>query len=121
MPPTTRIYAGHDYPPDGSKQLGERCWSLVSEQRANNVHLRSRLEEIAASMSSQMQSHASGDMAEKLMKAFIERRAKRDSSLGAPRLIHPSLQVNICAGKLPEPDEEGRRMLKIPLRVPDGL
>ncbi|TEB23410.1 Metallo-hydrolase/oxidoreductase [Coprinellus micaceus] len=121
MSPNTRIYAGHDYPPEGSKQVGERCWSLVSEQRLKNVHLKARLDEIAASSSPASQTDGSEGLAERLMNAFIEWRAKRDSGLGAPRLIHPSLQVNICAGKLPKPDAQGMRMLKIPLQIPEGL
>lgn len=121
LSPSTRVYAGHDYPPEDSSPVEKRCWSLVSEQREKNVHLKARLDEIRSSSSLQSQGGADEDLAKKLMDSFIEWRAKRDKSLGAPRLIHPSLQVNICAGKLPRADEEGRRMFKIPLKVPEGL
>lgn len=121
LSPSTRVYAGHDYPPEDSSPVEMRCWSLVSEQREKNIHLKARLAEITAASSLHSQGGADEDLAKKLMDAFIEWRAKRDRSLGAPRLIHPSLQVNICAGKLPQPDSEGRRMFKIPLKIPAGL
>ncbi|KAF6766294.1 metallo-beta-lactamase [Ephemerocybe angulata] len=123
MSPNTRVYAGHDYPPPTAASTNEadRCYSLVYEQCEKNVHLKARLQEISASTSLQTQAGPSDDLAEKLMTAFIEWRAKRDRALGAPRLIHPALQINICAGKLPRADSEGRRLLKIPLRIPEGL
>jgi hypothetical protein len=42
-------------------------------------------------------------------------REKRDKGLGAPKLLHPSLQVNLRGGRLPERDEEGRRFMKTPV------
>ena len=48
--------------------------------------------------------------------SFIEWRQQRDATLGAPRLLHPSLQVNIRAGKLPPQDANGRMWFKTPVR-----
>lgn len=44
-------------------------------------------------------------------------RQKRDGTLAAPRLMHPSLQINIRAGRLPEPTASGVRMLCVPLKI----
>ncbi|TFK18213.1 metallo-beta-lactamase [Coprinopsis marcescibilis] len=110
LDPDVQVFAGHDYPPEGEKP-GQRCWSLVSEQRRKNVHLRAR----------RGPEQSAPDAQEKDKDAFIRWRAQRDRTLGAPRLLHPALQVNICAGRLPQPDESGRRMFKIPLKVPEGL
>ncbi len=46
---------------------------------------------------------------------FVDMRTRRDKTLDMPKLIIPSIQVNIRAGHLPEPDETGRRFLKVPL------
>jgi hypothetical protein len=48
---------------------------------------------------------------------FVQRREARDRTLAMPRLIIPSLQVNMKAGRLPEPDAGGKRFLKVPLNV----
>ena len=48
--------------------------------------------------------------------SFVEWRQTRDATLGAPRLLHPSLQVNIRAGKLPPQDASGRIWFKTPVR-----
>jgi hypothetical protein len=49
--------------------------------------------------------------------AFVAMRTKRDTTLGMPKLILPSIQVNIRAGHLPEPESNGTRYLKLPLNV----
>ena len=49
---------------------------------------------------------------------FVARRTARDRTLTAPRLLYPSLQVNIAAGQLPEPESNGRRYLRTPLTTP---
>jgi len=46
---------------------------------------------------------------------FVERREARDATLAMPKLIIPSLQVNMKAGELPAPDESGKRFLKVPI------
>jgi hypothetical protein len=49
--------------------------------------------------------------------AFLEKRTTRDSSLGEPKLLHQSLQVNIRGGRLPRPSAGGQRFLVLPLRL----
>ena len=67
--------------------------TTVGEQKSNNVH---------------MNLSVSRD-------TFIKMRTERDKSLGMPKLILPSIQVNMRAGELPEPEENGVSYLKIPL------
>lgn len=92
MPPTTRICTCHDYQPGGRPLRYE---STVSEQQAANIQLHGRTSK----------------------EEFIAFRAKRDATLAAPVLILPSLQVNIRAGHLPEPESNGMAYLKIPLNA----
>ncbi len=90
LPGETRLYMCHDYPP-GAR--GHKCVSTVAEQIEKNIH-------VAQSRSEQ---------------EFVKLREARDRSLKAPRLILPSLQVNIRAGHLPDPEKNGIAYLKIPL------
>jgi glyoxylase-like metal-dependent hydrolase (beta-lactamase superfamily II) len=90
LPPETRLFLCHDYPPDGR---APRCEWSVAEQRASNVHLRADTSE----------------------QAFIELRRERDAKLPMPALIIPSVQINIRAGCLPEPEDNGTRYLRVPL------
>lgn len=91
LPDETRIFVGHDYKAPGRD---EYAWeTTVGEQKANNVHV--------------------GDGADK--DSFVEMRDTRDASLAMPKLIIPSLQVNMRAGQMPEPDEEGDVFLKVPV------
>ena len=85
------LHMCHDF-----QRNGRQVRSVVSlrEQKAKNIHW--------AGYTSQA--------------ACIEKRQARDANLDAPRLILPSLQVNVRAGHLPEQDKSGRRFLKIPLR-----
>ena len=92
LPNTTRIFTCHDYQPSGRPVLYE---STVGEQKATNIQLNSRTSK----------------------EEFIAFRAKRDETLAAPILILPSLQVNIRAGHLPEPESNGITYLKIPVNV----
>jgi len=92
LPNTTRIFTCHDYQPGGRLVLYE---STVGEQKATNIQLNSRTSK----------------------EEFIAFRAKRDKTLAAPILILPSLQVNIRAGHLPEPESNGITYLKIPVNV----
>ncbi|PCH43854.1 Metallo-hydrolase/oxidoreductase [Wolfiporia cocos MD-104 SS10] len=89
LPTAYRLFVGHDYPQDRD----QTCWSTVEEQRERNKHLKL------------------GTDAE----TFIKWRKERDAVLGAPKLLHPSLQVNIRAGKLPPKDAQGRVFFKIPI------
>lgn len=94
LPGETRIFTGHDYQPEGRAPRWE---STVAEQKADNSHI------------------AGVDEA-----TFIALREARDKSLPMPKLILHALQVNIAGGRLPEPEENGRRYLKIPIDALGG-
>ena len=90
LPEETRLFTGHDYQPGGREPLWE---STVAEQKAKNSHM----------------------SVYKTEEAFIAARTARDATLPMPKLILQALQVNTNAGRLPEPEANGRRYLKIPL------
>lgn len=90
LPGDTRLFMCHDYPPAGRKP---QAACTVAEQRAANLHVRDGIGELD----------------------FIALRSQRDATLEMPNLLLPSIQVNIRAGVLPEPEANGRRYLKIPL------
>lgn len=90
LPPQTRLFMCHDYGPNGREIRWE---TTVAEQREHNIHVRDGISE----------------------DEFVAMREKRDATLAMPRLIIPSLQVNMKAGELPKPDESGKRFLKVPL------
>jgi glyoxylase-like metal-dependent hydrolase (beta-lactamase superfamily II) len=90
LPDETRLFTGHDYMPGGRAPAWE---STVAEQRVCNVHLQ------------QAQSE----------QEFVALREARDATLPLPKLILHALQVNIAGGRLPTPEDNGRRYLKIPL------
>ncbi|MCH2095765.1 MAG: MBL fold metallo-hydrolase [Rhodobacteraceae bacterium] len=91
LPDDTRIFVGHDYKAPGREKY---AWeTTVRDQRARNVHV------------------GDGTSAED----FIAMREARDATLPMPRLIIPSLQVNMRAGNMPEPDKDGTVFLKVPV------
>ena len=91
LPGDTRLFMCHDYKAPGRDVY---AWETsVDEQRASNIHINEKV---------------SRD-------EFIEMREGRDSQLGMPKLILPSLQVNLRAGQLPDPEDNDIRYLKIPL------
>ena len=92
LPVNTLLYMCHDYQPGGREV---QFVSTVADQRARNVHVRNGISE----------------------EEFVAMRIKRDASMGMPTLILPSVQVNMRAGHLPEPESNGTRYLKIPLDV----
>ena len=95
LPGETRVFTGHDYQPGGREPLWE---STIAEQKAENIHLtRYRTEE-----------------------DYVAAREARDKSLPMPKLILHSLQINTNGGRLPEPESNGRRYLKIPLDLLTG-
>ncbi|MGQ7261017.1 MBL fold metallo-hydrolase [Vreelandella sp. V005] len=94
LPVTTRLFTGHDYMPDDREPQWE---SSVDEQRANNPHLVGKSEE-----------------------EYIALRHQRDSELPMPKLMLHALQVNTRGGRLPEPEANGKRYLKIPLDALEG-
>jgi len=89
LPDETRIFTGHDYQPGGRKPLWE---STVAQQKASNPHIAGITES-----------------------DYIALRETRDKTLPMPKLILHALQVNIRGGRLPEPEANQRRYLKIPL------
>jgi glyoxylase-like metal-dependent hydrolase (beta-lactamase superfamily II) len=93
LPDATRIFTCHDYKAEGRDHY---AWeSTVGEQKARNVHV------------------GAGHSKEE----FVARRNARDATLGMPKLILPSLQVNMRAGKFPAPEDNGVSYLKIPLNT----
>lgn len=97
LPPQTRLFMCHDYKTAARNQY---AWeSTVAQQREQNVHANDGVSE----------------------SAFVEMRHSRDATLATPDLLLPSIQVNVCAGRLPQPEANGVRYLKTPLRIPDAL
>lgn len=94
LPEDTKIWTGHDYP---SENRNATPFTTVKQHHEKNKHVGSGVR----------------------MEEFVELRRKRDAELGAPRLLHQSLQINIRGGRMPEKDEGGRRMLRMPLKMPD--
>ena len=91
LPGDTRLFMCHDYKAPGRDVY---AWETsVSAQRADNIHINDGVAE----------------------DDFVAMREGRDSQLGMPRLILPSIQVNVCAGRLPDPEDNGVRYLKLPL------
>ena len=91
LPPETRIFVGHDYLPAGRNHF---LWeTTVAEERARNIHIHDGVSE----------------------DDFVALRDARDRTLAAPRLILPSLQVNIRAGALPPAEPDGQVYLKLPV------
>ena len=92
LPPETRVFVGHDYAP------GDRSFeweTTVAQQRAENKHARDGVDEAE----------------------FVKMRSVRDAELALPRLILPSVQVNIRGGSLPPAESNGLSYLKIPLNA----
>ncbi len=93
LPDETRIFVGHDYKAPGRDEF---AWeTTVGEQKALNVHI--------------------GEG--RPMEDFVAMREERDAKLGMPRLILPSLQTNMRAGHMPEPEENGQRYFKVPINT----
>ncbi len=91
LPEATRIFVGHDYKAPGREDY---AWeTTVGEQKARNVHV--------------------GGGATK--DSFVEMRNARDATLAMPKLIIPSLQVNMRAGQMPPADKDGKVFLKVPV------
>ena len=89
LPDETRLFMCHDYGPNGRAIQWE---TTVAEQKADNIHV------------------GGG----KTREEFIKFRTTRDAQLSMPKLIIPSLQVNMRAGEIPT-DENGNQMLKVPV------
>jgi glyoxylase-like metal-dependent hydrolase (beta-lactamase superfamily II) len=90
LPDATRLFIGHDYRPDGREA---QCEATVAQHRAGNIHLKDGFDRAA----------------------FVAHRDARDATLPLPKLMLAALQANIRGGRLPEPEADGNRYLKIPL------
>lgn len=93
LPPATRLFMCHDYLPAGRS---EYVWeTTVAAERAGNIHVHDGISE----------------------DEFVAMREARDATLAMPRLILPSVQVNMRAGHLPPPDDNGIVYLKLPVNA----
>ena len=90
LPDATRVFVCHDYGPNGRAVA---CETSIGEQKRSNIHVRDGIAEAE----------------------FVRMREARDATLAMPTLILPSVQVNIRAGALPDPDANGARYLKLPI------
>ena len=93
LPDQTRLLLCHDYKAPGRDQF---CWETnVADEKAHNIHVHDGVGE----------------------ESFVAMRKARDAGLDMPRLILPSIQVNMRAGRFPEPESNGTRYLKLPLDI----
>ena len=90
LPPETRLFICHDYGPGGRPIAWE---TTVAEERARNVHVHEGVSE----------------------PEFVRMRSERDKQLAVPTLLMPSIQVNMRAGELPPPEDNGVSYIKIPI------
>ncbi|RYH05061.1 MAG: MBL fold metallo-hydrolase [Alphaproteobacteria bacterium] len=90
LPGETRLFMCHDYGPNGRDIRWE---ATVADERDHNVHVRDGIGE----------------------DEFVQMREARDATLAMPRLIIPSLQVNMRGGRLPPKDDDGKVFLKVPV------
>lgn len=103
LPPDTRLYTGHDYPPtdriDDEGTGKPKAFATVQEHKASNKHVKNGT----------------------LESSFVDWRTQRDAGLNEPRLINQALQFNIRAGSLPKRSSAGDRLIHVPLKVPERL
>jgi glyoxylase-like metal-dependent hydrolase (beta-lactamase superfamily II) len=88
---TTRVFVCHDYLPQGRTDY--RYESSIAEQKQHNIHIHTGITE----------------------QSFIDMRNRRDATLNKPELLLPSVQINMRAGDMPEPEDNGISYLKIPM------
>ena len=93
LPDQTRLYLCHDYKAPGRDEY--RWETTVGEEKAANIHVHDGISE----------------------DAFVTMRTERDKTLDMPRLILPSVQVNMRAGEMPPPEDNGQRDLEIPVNA----
>lgn len=96
LPAETKMFVGHDYLPPGRDHI--QWETTVGEQQTQNIHVGGSVDE----------------------QAFVQLREARDQKLGVPKLILPSLQVNVRGGKLPDPEDDGIAYLRLPLNQLSG-
>ncbi|KAA0915102.1 MBL fold metallo-hydrolase [Psychrobacter sp. ANT_WB68] len=92
LPDQTMMYLCHDYPSKGRKHCPT---TTVAAQKLSNIHVKEGINEAE----------------------FVEMRERRDANLEMPRLIIPSVQINIDAGHFPKPEDNGTRYLKVPINA----
>lgn len=92
LPDETIMYLCHDYPSQGRKHCPT---TTVAAQKLGNIHVKEGINEAE----------------------FVEMRERRDANLEMPRLIIPSVQINIDAGHFPKPEDNGTRYLKVPINA----
>ena len=90
LPEDTRVFVCHDYGPGGREVA---CETSIGAQKRGNIHVRDGIDEAE----------------------FVAVRTARDATLAMPALLLPSVQVNIRAGALPEPEDNGVRYMKLPI------
>jgi glyoxylase-like metal-dependent hydrolase (beta-lactamase superfamily II) len=90
LPDSTRVFVGHDYQPNARLLAYE---TTIGESKKSNIQLNAETSEAD----------------------FVAFRNKRDATLAAPRLLFPSIQVNIAAGELPEAESNGVAYIKLPI------
>ena len=93
LPEAMRMFICHDYGPGGREIAWE---TTIAQQRAENIHVKDGVDE----------------------DTYVEMRTKRDAQLSMPKLIIPSVQVNMRAGEMPAPESDGKSYLKVPV---DGM
>lgn len=92
LPDETRVFVGHDYQPNGRAMAYQ---TTIGCSKASNLHIRE----------------------ETTLEEFVKFREARDAKLASPRLLFPSVQINVDAGRLPAEDEAGRRYLHVPINL----
>ncbi len=95
LPDATRVFLCHDYPPAGREPMP---MTTIGAQKASNLHVGRQTSEAD----------------------YVALRTQRDATLSEPKLILPSLQVNIRGGRLPPPHANGIRYLRLPIDLLDG-
>lgn len=92
LPDQTKVFVGHDYSPNGREMQFQ---TTIGESKLKNIQLKLNTAE----------------------NEYVEFRESRDKKLAAPRLLLPSIQVNIDAGHLPKKENNGKAYLKLPLNI----
>ncbi|MFV5191611.1 MULTISPECIES: MBL fold metallo-hydrolase [Acinetobacter] len=91
LPEQTRVFLCHDYKPEGREEY--ICETSIQAQKQSNIHLNANTRK----------------------QEFVRKRQERDATLSMPKLILPAIQINMDAGRFPEPEANGIRYLKLPL------
>ncbi|ENU91624.1 hypothetical protein F971_02716 [Acinetobacter vivianii] len=91
LPEQTRVFLCHDYKPEGRDEYV--CETSIQAQKQSNIHLNAATPK----------------------QEFVQMRQARDATLSMPKLILPAIQINMDAGRFPEPEANGIRYLKLPL------